>query len=736
MPSSDLQTLVDIYGIETQYTDAWGKPASVSEQSQRKLLSALNVDADALTTEQLIDDKNRQFFHSILPPVGVFRHSDPLLVKVNVPIEHANDEALITITTEKGDVFSFRASPIEGEMTDAYIDEIGEIQQYQLCLLEQIRSTLPLGYHRLDVVLAKQSASMKLIVAPQQSYIPSYLEAGGKSWGFSVQLYCLRSKNNWGVGDFGDLSKLVSYAAQMGADFIGLNPIHALFPANPDACSPYGPSSRIWVNFLYLDVAEMPCFDSAAVQEKIADSRFQAKLHAARETEWVDYALVTDLKISVLELIFHQYASQYLSKNTKQNKAFKAFIDEGGKSLHVHATFDLIQQHLNQRGAECFGWQDFPEEFSDPDNVEVAKLIKQNKKQFQFFLFLQWQAQIQLNEVQQTAINAGMKIGLYRDLAVGVSNGSAEIWGNPNLYCSTASIGAPPDVLGPLGQNWGLPPMQPEQLYQQAYQPIIDLFAKNMSASGALRIDHVMGLLRLWWVPQGEDAKNGGYVYYPVDDLLAILALESHRNESLVIGEDLGTVPPEIRDKLAQNGIFSYRVFFFEQAPDGGFFSPEHYPVQSMATLTTHDMPTLIGFWHCLDLETGRELGVYPDEGVLQSLYHERHRNKQAILDSLHGHQILASNVGTDVNSTGMSEPLNHGMHIHMARGSSALLTFQLEDWIQMEKPVNIPGTFNEYPNWKRKLTCDLEDIFNQNMLQSLAKQISEARQIASVRGR
>ena len=253
-----------------------------------------------------------------------------------------------------------------------------------------------------------------------------------------------------------------------------------------------------------------------------------------------------------------------------------------------------------------------------------------------------------------------------------------------------------------------------------------------MKSTGALRIDHVMALLRLWWVNKGDDAKDGGYVYYPVDDLLGILALESHRHQSLVIGEDLGTVPEEIRSKLADNGVYSYRVFFFEQAEDGGFFSPAHYPVQSMSTLTTHDMPTLTGYWHCLDLELGKELGLYPTEEILSTLYTSRHKDKQEILNSLHGHGSVPHWMEQNVDHLGMSKDLNFGMQKHMAGGSSALLSLQLEDWLQMDKPVNIPGTFKEYPNWKRKLTRELESIFSDPELVELAQSLTQARQQAS----
>jgi 4-alpha-glucanotransferase len=414
------------------------------------------------------------------------------------------------------------------------------------------------------------------------------------------------------------------------------------------------------------------------------------------------------------------------------NKVFKAFVAEGGDSLQTLAVYDALQESLATQEKPSWGWPVFPKEFSDFHNPAVKTFTKKNAKRVKFFLWLQWQAALQLEMANQVAQKNGMLIGLYRDLAVGVSEGSAEIWGNKELYCTDASVGAPPDVLGPLGQNWGLPPMDPEKLFEQQYQPIIEMFDANMRATGALRIDHVMALLRLWWVVKGDDAKKGGYVYYPVDDLLAILALESHRHQSLVIGEDLGTVPDEIRAKLADNGVYSYRVFFFEQAQDGGFFSPAHYPEQSMSTLTTHDMPTLTGYWHCDDLALGKELGIYPTEDILSALYASRHQNKQSILDTLHGHHSVNDEVGRDVHNVSMCKALNFGMQLHMASGSSALLSLQLEDWLEMDKPVNIPGTFNEYPNWRRKLTRNLQDIFNDSSFNDLAANLTEARKHAS----
>jgi 4-alpha-glucanotransferase len=730
MTSSLLDQLAEYRGIESNYNDAWGNSTTIDPATKNKLLAAMGypVDAPGLLLKQVQDSSNHTWL-SVLNPVQVFRIEEHLQIVVRLPIELVTDEYLAQIDTELGEVIQHQFVPIDGQLANVVHIEDIEFQEYII----DIPITLPLGYHTLSLVIDDDElGSMRLIIAPSSCFKPETLTQGQKVWGLSVQLYCLRSEHNWGVGDFSDLSFLVERLAKQGAQFVGLNPIHALYPANANACSPYGPSSRRWLNFIYIDVTALDGYQQVSTQSIVNDVSFQYKLQQVRASNLVDYETVTALKLQTLESVFEYQNSQYLSKNTKLNKVFKAFVAEGGDSLQTLAVYDALQESLATQEKPSWGWPVFPKEFSDFHNPAVKTFTKKNAKRVKFFLWLQWQAALQLEMANQVAQKNGMLIGLYRDLAVGVSEGSAEIWGNKELYCTDASVGAPPDVLGPLGQNWGLPPMDPEKLFEQQYQPIIEMFDANMRATGALRIDHVMALLRLWWVVKGDDAKKGGYVYYPVDDLLAILALESHRHQSLVIGEDLGTVPDEIRAKLADNGVYSYRVFFFEQAQDGGFFSPAHYPEQSMSTLTTHDMPTLTGYWHCDDLALGKELGIYPTEDILSALYASRHQNKQSILDTLHGHHSVNDEVGRDVHNVSMCKALNFGMQLHMASGSSALLSLQLEDWLEMDKPVNIPGTFNEYPNWRRKLTRNLQDIFNDSSFNDLAANLTEARKHAS----
>ncbi len=723
MSQTPIDALVTLRGIETQFIDAYGKPTSVAAGTKEKILGVMGYDIE--NEGHLVQQINEQVsdaWMTPLDPVKVLRHSSDKLIALRLPIAMVNTPLSLKVTTETGTELLQNVTANEHILVNAADIEDSEYQEFAV----ELECDLPDGYHTIRLMHDTQVlADGSLIMAPDACYTPAKIAQGHKVWGLSVQLYCVRSERNWGMGDFTDLQALLRNAAQQGADFIGLNPIHALYPNEPDSCSPYSPSSRKWLNHLYIDVTAVPEYCASAIQKMVSEGDFQAKLQHTRAVEYVDYQAVAELKMPVLNALYEEY-------NKGDTSELDAFIEQGGESLAALATYDALQEHLRQEGKDSWGWPVFPEGYQTYQNEAVGEFAHKYAERVRFYGYLQFLAAQQFAAASAVADELNLTIGIYRDLAVGVSEGSAEIWAAKDLYVTQASVGAPPDILGPLGQNWGLPPMDPEELYQQAYQPVVELFSSNMANSGALRIDHAMALLRLWWVVKGDSADKGGYVYYPVDDLLGILALESHRHQTLIIGEDLGTVPEEIREKLASNGVYSYRVFFFEQAEDGGFYSPAHYPVQSMATLTIHDFPTLIGYWHCNDLELGKELGLYPTEEILQPLYASRHENKQQILNTLHGHGSIPNEVGHDVNYVGMTQALNYGMQVHMAKGSSALLSLQLEDWLQMDKPVNIPGTFNEYPNWRRKLSQNLEDIFSNRDILDLSARISQARNDAS----
>lgn len=731
MDAALLAELIAFCGIETEFNDAWGKPTRVSESQQLELLKAQGFDTEDDDTARLqLLSRQLDFWQKPLQQVSVQRLGEPLQLLLQVALEQANTVIALQLTCEGGKQYCCNITPVDGELTQVVVLDDVEYHQY----LHELPWQLPAGYHQLAI--ADSAQQQRLIITPGRCFQPEQFTQH-KQWGIALQLYALRSERNWGIGDFTDLSNTLSYLGTVGADFVGLNPIHALYPAMPESASPYSPSSRRWLNISYIDVTAMPGFANCSRTKTLLEApAFMSQLSEQRSKDYVDYSGVMQLKLPVMKSLY-QWFSEHKSTLAKDiNKAFKRFKLQGGDSLQQLALYDALHAHLYRQNSDYWGWPNWPEQYRDPASDAVMQFSQQHSAELDFYCYLQFIAQQQLAQAQQVAKESGMLLGLYRDLAVGVSEASTEIWANPLLYCRQASVGAPPDPLGPAGQNWGLPPMYPYQLYKQAYQPVVDLFRANMQHAGALRIDHVMALLRLWWVPKcAATAAGGAYVYYPIMDLLGILALESQRNQAVVIGEDLGTVPDGIRELLSDYGVYSYRVFFFETAADGGYISPQHYPQQAMATLTTHDLPTLIGFWHCDDLRLGKEIGLYQDDAQLQQLYAERHANKQRILDSLHGHRIggdsvLPHDYPRNSEHLGMDKTLNYALQRHLAATSSQLLCLQLEDALEMTQPVNVPGTSSEYPNWRRKLSQPLEQWSQREDIRQLFSDISRIRKV------
>ncbi|MFM2483568.1 4-alpha-glucanotransferase [Celerinatantimonas yamalensis] len=726
MSNLDKEKLFALHGITQYFIDAWGQHADIREENLSALLAAMGyaVDDEAQLHQQ-VETLIAARWNNMLEPVYSSRVSEPVHFCLRIVKSDAQNWLDWHIDTEQGGQLhgAIDVSTFSCEQTERIDGQLMGVYAITLPI------ELPCGYHQLSIQAVDQEevlAHCCYIVAPLQAYKPPNIANGLRVWGVTVQLYALRSQRNWGVGDFTDLAELVRQIAHGGGGFVGLNPLHALYPAWPEHASPYSPSSRRWLNIIYIDVEAINEFKQSLAAEQVADDAFQQRLDMLRRDDWVDYSAVMGLKLSMLQLVFRQFKQLPLTHSRCQQ--FLTFTQQEGELLHAQATFDALQISLKQSHGVDPHWNSWPIELQSYHSEGTQTWARQHDDEVEFFAWLQWIAAEQLAEVGQQALAAKMALGLYCDVAVGVSSGSQEAWRNRQIYNLNSHIGAPPDVLGPLGQDWGLPPPDPLQLKMQYYRPLKEVFQRNMASCGALRIDHVMGLLRLWWVPIGHSAQDGAYVQYPLDDLLAVLVLESHRQQCLVVGEDLGTVPLQIYEQLQRNGIHSYRVFFFSQAPDGGFISPHHYPEQAMAALTTHDMATLKGFWHCDDLILGEQLGLYPDATRLQQLFDNRLFCKQQILNSLHGHHAIPDWIGHDAAWVPMDRTLNYAMQLHMANGCSALLSLQLEDWLEMSQPVNVPGTSDEYPNWRRKLSMTLEDMFEQPHIQELMRQLSEAR--------
>jgi (1->4)-alpha-D-glucan 1-alpha-D-glucosylmutase len=539
-------------------------------------------------------------------------------------------------------------------------------------------------------------------------YQPPALQNGERLWGFAIQLYGLRSRRNWGIGDFTDLARLMEITAAQGGSLVGVNPLHALFQDNPAHFSPYSPSHRCLLNILYLDVEALPELAGCEeAQRRIASADFQAELARLRQSELLDYPGVARCKLEILRLLFRRFLAG-------DQSGFRAWREQQGELLEDHARYEALQAHFR---AECgaWGWPAWPEAYRDRHSPTVAAFAAEHAEDIAFHAWLQWHADRQLGEISALAARLGMPIGLYADLAIGANSGGSEVWHCPEVYAMGASAGAPPDELNLLGQDWGLPPFVPQHLHQADYRPFRNILRANMQHAGALRIDHVMGLMRLFWVPVGMPATEGAYVAYPFENLLGIVAQESQRNRCLVIGEDLGTVPEGFRERMAAAGVLSYHPLIFERTPDAQFRLPRDMPAQALATAATHDMPTLAGFWRGVDLEERARLNLFPSEGLRQRLVTERDWDRGRLLWALEREALLPPGVSKDpAQMPELSAATRAAIHAYLGRSASQVLAIQPEDLFGVAEQTNVPGTLDhQHPNWQRKLPVDLEDWEN-----------------------
>jgi (1->4)-alpha-D-glucan 1-alpha-D-glucosylmutase len=657
-----LDQICEQLGIVPRYRDHAGAVREVPEATLRSLVQCLNV----THTER------------ILPPVFVWREGDGAVV---VPINHAG---LTLRWTLDG-----RAQPLAGTVHDnADRIVIGEF--------------LPIGYYRLALYSGDAPIGLcTLIAAPAQAYLPPLLERGGRLWGLATQLFALQSARNWGIGDFTDLAELIRHASAHGVAAIGLTPLHALFFDEPDRCSPYSPSSRSFLNVLYIDPEAVPEFASCDAARALR-AELDSELARLRSNPRVDYAGVARCKRRMFELLYGHFQEQHLKRGDDFATEFNRFRQDRGKRLHQFATFEALREHFAAKGASL-SWPSWPESFRDPDSPAVADFVTRHADRVTFFEYLQWHAHRQLLACQETARSAGMPIGVYLDIAVGVDRDSAEAWWSQDYLVGGWSIGAPPDNWNLKGQSWGAPPPNAMRMRETAYAAIRECLDANMRCAGAIRIDHILGFMRMFWVPEAANAAEGAYIRYPLQELLSILALESQRHRCLVIGEDLGTVPDGLHEAMQAAAILCYRLLYFEHEPDGRFRRPENWPQQALVAPSTHDLSTLPAWWRGTDLELRSRLDLYPSADVAEAERQRRGADRQRLADALSAEGLPASPES--------AAPIE-AIYRFLARTPSYLLMVQPEDLLGEAEPQNVPGTTSEYPNWRRKLPVSAKEFF------------------------
>lgn len=532
-------------------------------------------------------------------------------------------------------------------------------------------------------------------------FAPRWMEDGGRAWGIAIQLYGLRSDANWGIGDFGDLQRLALLAGAEGADFIAVNPLHALFAGDPGRFSPYAPASREFINVLYLDVPAIDGFgETDAAQRNVAAPTFAALLQELRARDTVDYRRVAAAKDLICRMLFAAFEERYArAPDEPAAQAFAQFCTERGEALQRFALYQALA--LQPR----FGsdWTQWPAAFRDPDGDAVHAFAAARVEEIRYHAFLQWQADLQLAACAAAARAAGMRIGLYLDLALGAPAESAEGWVAQRSMIGGFHVGAPPDQWNELGQDWGLFAYNPRSIATVDDFPFRRVLRANMRHAGTLRLDHVLGLNRLFLMPKEGRPVDGAYLRYPADQLCAAIATESETYRTIIVGEDLGTIPEGLQDLLAGYGLLSYRLLIFSRDEAGRLLPPHAFPRQALIALSTHDLPTLAGLWSGHDLHVRATLDLYRDAAAKQQATDERQSLRAAVLDGL---REAGLPVADDLPTLAVA------IHAYMARTPAALMVVQLEDLALEKDQANLPGTHDTHPNWQRKLRRNLEDLF------------------------
>ncbi|MBY3000961.1 4-alpha-glucanotransferase [Rhizobium leguminosarum] len=550
-----------------------------------------------------------------------------------------------------------------------------------------------------------------------RSFLPDFL-SGTRVWGVSLQLYELRSARNWGIGDFEDLSDMADLAGSLGADFIGLTPLHAPFLADPDRCSPYEPSSRQHLNPLYIAVDRLPGFACGPELER--------HLESLRQTDLVDYVGVARIKLRVLRDLWPAWRQSSVIDDAYDPADFDAFITQGGNSLRLHALFESLSFSMVERGTGA-GWQSWPADFQRFESAAVAEFEREHADDVLFHMWLQWLAHRQLMQAADRARKAGLRIGLYLDLAVGEAVDGSATWSEPDTYVSKATIGSPPDPFAVDGQDWHLAGYLPSAIAVGEMSPFRRMLSAAMRYAGAIRIDHAAALRRLFLVPLGSRPDGGAYVRYPQDRLLQILAEVSAEHRCLVIGEDLGLIPKGLQDDLAAAHILSYRILSYEQ-DEKGFKPADVYPAMALACISTHDHQTLAGWWRGADIQARCDHGIVPPDLTKKHLEDRKRerRNLKAALKAA-GLELPARLFQARASEETLRE-LTVSAYRFIARTPSLLAAVRLADLTDEKRPTNVPGTSDSYPNWKPKLSVLLADLMSSPLLKSVTAAMREER--------
>jgi len=545
-------------------------------------------------------------------------------------------------------------------------------------------------------------------------------------WGVAAQLYGLRRAGDGGIGDYTALATLAEQSARRGAAALAVSPTHAMFSADPGHFSPYAPSSRLWLNVAHIDPAAR--FGAQAAHDASVSAGVGDLWNELEALPLIDWRRAVPLKLGVLRALYEQFCAHDRASGSPHAAAFEAFCASGGEALEDHARFEALQAAMLGGPDGLRHWRDWPGGLHDPRSAEVATFAAENRREVDFHRFLQWLATDGVQRAQQSARDAGMAVGLVADLAVGCDGAGSHAWSLPDDMLQRVSVGAPPDIFNQAGQSWGLTTFSPRAMQVNGFRAFIDMLRAAFAHAGGVRIDHILGLRRLWLVPEGESAKDGAYLRYPFDDLVRLIALESWRHRAIVIGEDLGTVPEGLRERLAAHALYGTRVLWFEH--DGNtFIPPARWDPNGVATTTTHDLPTVAGWWRGNDIDWRNRIGqTLPRADGRDPVALDRERRAHDRETLWHAFQQAGCAPRDARTPPPEAAPVDAALAF-VAASASPLVTCPLEDLLALADQPNLPGSIDEHPNWRRRLPVAVDALFDDPALAARVEAVVRARE-------
>ncbi|MBZ5486095.1 4-alpha-glucanotransferase [Halomonas aquamarina] len=692
---TDLRQLAEAAGLLLEWENSDGEPCQLPEETQRHLLDILGFKtASEADIKESLERLHEPQDPAKWPPLLTCDADTPIALPSPLPPGQA-----FTLTLEQG-------GQVNGHLeSDGRLPGIADI-----------------GYHQLEIA----GVRLTLAVAPRQCYSPG--DASGETtprlWGLAAQLYALRRPGDGGIGDVMALEQCTLQAAEQGADAVAISPTHAMFSANPETYSPYSPSTRLLHNVLYS--AAEPLLGESWVHKAQARSGWQATLRQLEACELLDWPEAARAKLAWLRCLYEDFTNREDDAANTLRQAFETFRHQGGTMLEDHCRFEALQEKLGPSD-----WRTWPAELRDPASPALARFAETQAFDVGFHAFLQWLTAEGLSRAQQTARESGMAIGLIADLAVGADASGSQTWSRQADMLEGVSIGAPPDLFNAHGQDWGLAAFSPYGLKRSGFRSFIDMLRSAFAHAGGVRIDHILGLMRLWLVPHGSSPTQGGYLCYPLDDLLRLIALESWRHRGIVIGEDLGTVAPGFRERLSERGILGMQVLWFEQDEKNDFLPARQWSHEAMATTSTHDLPTVAGWWAGRDIEWRSRLGLLKETQTAASEQQTRCQERAKLAATL---GLLGTTPATQTLEAAdipVSKVLDACVR-HLGGTAAPLLLLPVEDALGLEEQANLPNSVDEHPNWRRRFTAEADQLLASDETRTRLATLDQARKAAA----